>query len=292
MIPGKDKKTKKSSIKRIVCSCLILVIAGAFTVLSPKWYLNRLEIEPYRNWMEHKTEPSVSVINVWHIVGFKPYAGSLGSWLNAQAKRYSKRFIGIHFEVASLSPEEASDLLKRGKRPDMVSFRKGTDTGCVLTDVTGNGGTSVDYCASGRVLLYEPSFGNDDINDMKAQAGTVEDFKLGKTIACITDIRGAGDIERAQLMGKAPYFEIEPIEAGGELVQSIGIVSGEGSEKLPYMLGFIEYLLTEEAQSGIARAGLLPVIDGIEADFERDFLRELYIMLLQNTNGYGNIHYE
>ena len=131
-----------------------------------------------------------------------------------------------------------------------------------------------------------------EIDEILAAAGTPEDFKNGRAPSCITDIRGAGDMERAQFMGKAPYFETESIEAGGELVQRIGITSSAGEEKLPYMLGFIEYLTAEEAQSALSKIGLLPVIGDIEPEFERDYLKDLYTMLLQNGPNYGNIKVE
>lgn len=267
----------------------MLMLAGAFVVLSPKWYANKLGNDPYEQWMQYEPEPSVGVIQIWHIVGFKPYSGSLGAWLSAQAKNYSKRFIGIHYEVSSMTREEAESLLIKGKRPDMISFQKGYEPTIELIDVSGRGERSADYCASGRLLVYDSSLNSEEIDAILAEAGTQEEFKSGKARSCVTDIRGTGDLERAQLMGKAPYFETAPLEAGSDLVQSMGIAGPAEEKKLPYMLGFIEYLLSEKAQRDLTSIGLLPVEEVSDPSFDKDFLYELYSMLLQSERNYGSI---
>ena len=285
----KPASENKNRIRRILSSCVMLMLAGAFVMLSPKWYADKLKSDPYEEWMQYAKEPTVGVIEIWHVVGFKPYSGSLGAWLDTQAKNYSKRFIGIHFEVSSMTPEEAENRLQTGKRPDMISYQKGCVPDLGLMDISGAGEAGADYCASGRLLVYDSSLNNKAIDAIRAEAGTLEEFKSGKARSCVTDIRGAGDLERAQLMGKAPYFELAALEAGDDLVQSVGIAESADEKKLPYMLGFIEYLLGEKAQHSLPSIGLLPVAEVSDPAFERDYLKELYSILLQSAGNYGNI---
>ncbi len=91
------KANAKYNLKaaRPILSILLLLISAAYVLYSPKLYEGGLNGDPYRAWLMHSKEPTVGVIKVWHIVDFKPYVGSLGSWIEKRAKAYSSRFIGI-----------------------------------------------------------------------------------------------------------------------------------------------------------------------------------------------------
>lgn len=276
-----EKRSVKT--KRILSSCAALLLAGAFFFAAPLYYSPRLGRDVYRSWFEHETEPTVGVISVWHIASFKPYSGSLGAWLNSRAKEYSSRFIGIHFEVRSMTPEQALEELEAGKKPDMISFREGALPSSLFMD-PGTEPEAQPYCASGTVLIFDPSSENTDKEHLMELAGTPEEFEKGKAPSCVCDLRGAGDMHRKNLMGKAPYFEAIPLTVGGELIQRIGICSGPDETKLPYMTGLIEFVTGRESQETLPELGLIPVAEGISADFDPVFIKDMYSALFDADN--------
>ncbi|MBO6060887.1 MAG: hypothetical protein J6P98_02040, partial [Clostridia bacterium] len=109
-----------------------------------------------------------------------------------------------------------------------------------------------------------------------SSAGTAAEFRSGKVGSCITDIRGAGDLDRAQIAGKCPYFEAEPAEGDIPLVQYLGLAAQIDEAKRPYCEGFIRSVITEGSQAKLAGIGLLPIRQGLEMKFDRAWLGELY----------------
>lgn len=56
--------------------------SGKTTVVSAEMCREKmLEQDQYREWLEPEEEEFSGVINVWHVVRFKPYMGSVGAWL-------------------------------------------------------------------------------------------------------------------------------------------------------------------------------------------------------------------
>lgn len=265
---GKFKN--RSPLKRAGVGILLLLLAGVYLFFSPKYFENRLNGDPYKEWMMHEREPSVGVITVWHIVDFKPYSGSLGAWLSARTKQYASNFIGIHFDVVSYSPQDAEERIKTGVLPDIISFADGRIDESLLS------GSKRPYCGTGSVLVYDPASAADkDIDSLKAEAGSFEDFKKGKSHSCITDIRGAGDLMRAQLLGKAPYFEVVPLADEARRIQFISMTRSIDGTKRRYAEGFIEYLLSPACQALFGDIGLLPANDEADVKYDPEWLSEL-----------------
>ena len=268
-----DKSVNKRLRKRVVIMLLLLIPQVLFLVYSPGFFTGRLDSDPYSEWMQFEREAPVSVITVWHIVGFKPFVGSLGNWLKDTAKAYSADRFGIYIEVSSYTPEEAAEQLERGVRPDVISFSDECPIEllqCLGTEEV----SSLTYCASGKVLVYDPEKCDPSLLNESVR-GTADEFKKGKTVCCECDIRGAGDLLRAQLNGKCPYFEVEPIGAEAKLVQRIGISSRIEEAKLPYAQGFIDAVLSESRQYALVSIGLIPVNKGVGTDYEFDWLERL-----------------
>ena len=275
-----SNKTNKTRLwKRIAAATALLIPQVLFLILSPAFFKDKLDSDPYSEWLQLERESAVSVIKVWHIVGFKPYAGSLGGWLKDVSESYSKAYFGIYIEVGSYTSEEANERLARGLKPDVISYSGERPTELLPCLSSGENGVmycALPYCASGRVLVYDPV--KTDASDVDALiniAGTPEEFKKGRTDCYVCDIRGAGDLMRAQLLGKCPYFEVEPIGASNELVQYIGIVSDADPVKLPYLIGFVKEALSPECQSKLAQLGLIPADAETEVRFDEAWMDSL-----------------
>ena len=65
------------------------------------------------------------IINLWHIVGFKPYQGSLGTWLSDRAASFEKDHFGVFINVTAMTQEEYQARIQRGERADIYSFPLG-----------------------------------------------------------------------------------------------------------------------------------------------------------------------
>lgn len=254
-----------------------LIVSAVYVVISPNYYSTGLNRDNYREFFIQKAEPNVGIIKVWHIVKFKPFTGSLGTWLAKRADEYSGQFINLYFDVVSMTPDEAENELKRGESPDIISFARGMVSEELIKCIDGDE-CSLPYCASGYLLLYDPSALTDKtVKELIEKAGTEQDFKAGKAASCVCDIRAAGDLYRAQLAGKCPYFEAEPIKnAQNDLVQYVGLSSAIPEEKLKYAEGFMEFITGDSAQSKLSQIGLLPISRTAEAEYDIEWLGKLY----------------
>ena len=141
---------------------------------------------------------------MWHVVGARPYVGSIGAWLEKQASEYKKRFIGVYFSVKAYSVEEAAQEMERGILPDILSF----PSGAYPEELFRSNGTEASplpdpelLFLSKRVAAYDPSL-NEDGCSLLSSIGSEEDFKKGKCRACVCDVRSAGNMLRTVQMGK------------------------------------------------------------------------------------------
>lgn len=277
-------KGKNRFVKRLI-GLIALIGAAIYVCVSPRWFSDGLHEDRYRQWLQRDAGRAAVIIDVWHIADFRPYVGSLGNWLKQRAEQYSKGYAGVYFNVSSYSPEDALEQLSRGSRPDVISISGDTFAGKAFrTFVREIEKTyALPYCASGSFLVYDPTAAlNAELSSLAESAGTPDEFRRGKTASCICDIRGTGDLYRAELMGKCPYFEAEPIE-GTLKYQYLALFVGIDEKKLPYAAGFIEYALSIKAQSTLSAIGLIPADNTAKTDFEQEWLRKLYELSITQT---------
>jgi len=153
--------------KRIIGALLLSVMVVVFLYVAAPYLDASLddeaENEEYRGFS--------GIIHVWHVVGFKPYSGSLGSALSDIAKTVEKQHYGIFYEVDAIDIEEYEMRRLRGETPDILSFPLGLsdsrellalDPACemMLPEAwrgigTGEDGAvkSLAYAASSRMVL-------------------------------------------------------------------------------------------------------------------------------------------
>ena len=74
---------------------------------------------------QENQETFAGIITLWHIVDFKPYAGSLGTWLSDRAATFEKRHFGVFINVTAMTVEECAARMERGERADVYSFPMG-----------------------------------------------------------------------------------------------------------------------------------------------------------------------
>ncbi|MCH5278894.1 MAG: hypothetical protein J1E60_03800 [Christensenellaceae bacterium] len=288
--------------QRIISFALIPAIL-LLLVYLPKFTDAMLGRDYYREWMEPKSEDFEGVITVWHVVGFKPYLGSLGSWLSERARSVEKKHFGVYFEVDSITVDEAAARISNGKFPDALSFPSGWCSGGELAvlegeyDVDVSSGMdmavlrAVPYCASCSVILYYPSkITASELSEDPgmAQDNSLEDFKKGKVSCCLADARDSGDLQRALIAGKAEYFEVLPFLNETDLVQYLGTSADCEPAKLPYINELFNAALSEKAQSQLCSIGLMPLNERVERKYEQAFLGEAYGLIDQSMYKFPN----
>ncbi|MDR0839853.1 MAG: hypothetical protein LBN26_00475 [Christensenellaceae bacterium] len=107
-----------------ICSCIAAALIAVYLWLIPGY----LQLSRVENTLRSKPKEQgayTGVITVWHIAGFKPYQGSMGTWLSDKAAAFEKRHYGIFIDVTALSPEDCAERLARGERADAYSFPLG-----------------------------------------------------------------------------------------------------------------------------------------------------------------------
>lgn len=109
------------SKKEYVIYGLVTVILAVVLLISPDYFVSsRRPVTQQRT--EQPSEGYQGIISLWHIVEFKPYRGSLGSWVSDIAKQFEKEHRGVYIEVESITLEECSERIGRGERADVYSF--------------------------------------------------------------------------------------------------------------------------------------------------------------------------
>lgn len=278
-------KCQKTVSLFLIAAILLLL------VFLPKNIDSILSRSGYLDWLRPKKEPFNGIITVWHVVGFKPYVGSVGAWLGTYASKLEKRHFGVYFTIESMSEAAAVKRLNAGEVPDLISFPPGFIESSALRTFTETeldsisnlpkepSGYAVPFAASCRLLLYFPGKVNEAEllkNPSLAEKNSFDDFKTEKADCCIADARQAGDMQRLMQMNKVGAFEAVPFESKTELVQYIGISSAIDEAKLSYVMEFIKLITGEKAQESLPELGLLPLNDAIEPQFEDRILDQAY----------------
>ncbi len=282
-------------------SILLMAVMLLLLVLLPKSAGSLLNSRDPLAWFRPKTEPFSGRISVWHIAKLKPYSGSLGAWIGKYAKKVEKRHFGVYIELESIAAEEAEQRLAAGVFPDIISFPAGFLSGNELAELdylkAGDTGAdtgsengmenaasvrAVPLAASCELLLSYPEAEEKYIAgelQKEAEKHSFAEFKAGKAPCCITDVRGAGDMQRLLSANKAGYFTVKPVKSETELVQFFGVSARREEEKRGIAMELLEQLLSEKAQAELVKLGLMPLCaqaEKIEAQYEQSFLAQAY----------------
>lgn len=285
-----------SSLRKTV-SFLLLAAMLLLLVMLPKYASGLLSAHDTLEYFRPHKEPFSGTISIWHAVGFKPYSGSMGAWIEKYTKRIEKRHFGVFFDMKAMSAEEARARIGKGEFPDIISFPAGLLQGSELRPIEqqaaepegGDGGTApkaIPLAASCELILYSPDsteLPESGPSEETAREFTFEQFKLGKAPCCICDVRGAGDMQRLLERNKVSLFSVMPFKTDTELVQYFGISEALAEEKEQYARELLELLTSSPAQNELAELGLLPLALNEEAEFEQSFLSEAYSLIIENS---------
>ncbi len=118
---GKAMMRAREWVPRLIATVLI----AAYLLFMPAYLNDALKERTYDEKFSPTEEPYTGIISVWHIVGFKPYSGSMCTALAAIAKGIERRHHGVFFDVIAMDETEYTERLARGESPDLLSFPLG-----------------------------------------------------------------------------------------------------------------------------------------------------------------------
>lgn len=106
---------------RWIMAALIIV----YLVVSPGLIQKGLARNQHRDWLTPPTPTWEGRIELWHIVSFRVYQGSVTRYLRERADAYCKAHPGVYMEVIGLTEAQYESRVARGAFPDAYSFSAG-----------------------------------------------------------------------------------------------------------------------------------------------------------------------
>ncbi len=275
-------------------SILLIPVIILFIIYLPRYADTELHRNRFTEWLSREEEAYSGSISIWHVVGFKPYIGSMGTFLKSRAKAVEKKHFGVYIDIEAITLEEAEKRMLDGEFPDAISFPAGFLGSESLRVFTSDEASDFDflpdlscgiqdsrlyalpYAASCEFIIYDP--GKLDIADINTASvsGSMEEYKKNKVDCFIGDARTAGDLSRAAVAGKGRYFAAASVETETKLVQYLGIGKKCASVKIPYIIELFKSVFTEKAMTELCELGLFPFFAPEKYDYEQEYLLSAY----------------
>ena len=222
------------------------------------------------------------ILTLWHVETFEGGVGSRGDFITGRAVEFGKK--GRHVLVKTHTIESAKESLKKGEKPDLVSFGIGADfvvpmAKRVTLTVAGERVKSRAFVwAQGGYFLFRKSGDETPIKTLTISDGgknlplgaanltgvkyeNIETVKSTdaylKLISGNTDamIGTQRDIRRFTVKNFA--YIATPLEKYNDLYQYVAITTDD-ENKLPTAKAFAEYLLSEKTAKKISSLYMIP----------------------------------
>lgn len=222
------------------------------------------------------------ILTLWHVETFEGGVGSRGDFITGRAVEFGKK--GRHVLVKTHTIESAKESLKKGEKPDLVSFGIGADfvvpmAKRVTLTVAGEKVKSRAFVwAQGGYFLFRKSGDETPIKTLTISDGgknlplgaanltgvkyeNIETVKSTdaylKLISGNTDamIGTQRDIRRFTVKNFA--YIATPLEKYNDLYQYVAITTDD-EDKLPTAKAFAEYLLSEKTAKKISSLYMIP----------------------------------
>ncbi len=237
--------------KQVILSLIMTALISAFMIVSPRYIaMSRTPLTQHRE--NTVSEGYQGIITVWHIVGFKPYQGSLGTWMSNAAAQLEKYHRGVYLQVDSIDMEEYEARIARGEQPDVFSFPLGCmyaeqlcELELELPELKGNTKEAgyregrlyaVPYTASGYLLLHNQRLMQEQGTDAQ---GMTEMLKSGAVPAagdpvqaCIFGVMGEMLVQEDFIEERAVSAFVD-VRAAGDLERKVQSGKGFPFEVLP-----------------------------------------------------------
>ena len=222
------------------------------------------------------------ILTLWHVETFEGGVGSRGDFITGRAVEFGKK--GRHVLAKTHTIESAKESLKKGEKPDLVSFGIGADfvvpmaKRVTLTVAGAKVKSRAFVWAQGGYFLFRKSGDETPIKTLTISDGgknlplgaanltgvkyeNIETVKSTdaylKLISGNTDamLGTQRDIRRFTVKNFA--YTATPLEKYNDLYQYVAITTDD-EDKLPTAKAFAEYLLSEKTAKKISSLYMIP----------------------------------
>ena len=222
------------------------------------------------------------ILTLWHVETFEGGVGSRGDFITGRAVEFGKK--GRHVLVKTHTIESAKESLKKGEKPDLVSFGIGADfvvpmAKRVTLTVAGEKVKSRAFVwAQGGYFLFRKSGDETPIKTLTISDGgknlplgaanltgvKYENIETVKSTAAYLKLISGNtdamlgtqrDIRRFTVKNFA--YTATPLEKYNDLYQYVAITTDD-EDKLPTAKAFAEYLLSEKTAKKILSLYMIP----------------------------------
>lgn len=143
---------------RIIVAALMSLFIVVYLLVVPNMIRDQIGRDPYSEWMQPDESEYKGVITVWHIVEFKPYLGSITTWLKERAKKIEDADFGVYIDVLGMTTDEYAERVQNGERADVYSFPAGLFSSEILMPMTEH--PNVDFVSAS---LYRSGVYNNEL---------------------------------------------------------------------------------------------------------------------------------
>ena len=217
---------------RTAFNAAMAAIVAAFMVI--------MSIQAYKELFVRETEPPVKqrtgIINVWHVVKYKPYSGSVSTIMADAARKLEKKEYGVFYSVEGMTEEEYARRIERGEKPDVISFPAGLIDADGLSELDAGNYAEISgellRAGSSEGKLYAIPYAQSpcvliENNELSKKIGINLDEGSVDAAAIFAAVNGAdgGMIKQSILSGRAERWAL--IGAEGECLDTAAFKEGK-----------------------------------------------------------------
>lgn len=265
------------------------------------------------------TEPQEykGIITIWQIDGFEGGAGSRKQFLLKVAREFEKENDGVLVMVMDQTLKGATENIKSGKIPDIISYSNGLEVTEVLTKINpsqktkacqiGNITYATAWCRGGYVLISNPELTGSVFPEKEIENLLVSqsEYTQPLTALFLEGIKAKNIKEKKPLdayiefvTGKTPYFlgtqrdlvrlgnrgtnvNAYPLKNYNDLYQYISVTSADHLKGV-YAEKFVDYLVSERVQNRLTEIKMFSEYYTVNYDDEK-------YCLMQSVKGFKSI---
>ena len=201
-----------------------------------------MSIQAYKELFVRETEPPVKqrtgIINVWHVVKYKPYSGSVSAIMSDAARKLEKKEYGVFYSVEGITEEEYTKRIERGEKPDVISFPAGLIDADGLSELDAENYAEISgellHAGSSEGKLYAIAYAQSpcvliENNELSKKIGINLDEGSVDAAAIFAAVNGAdgGAIKQSILSGRAERWAL--IGAEGQCRDTAAFKEGKAA---------------------------------------------------------------
>lgn len=303
------KNNKRKNILILLVEITAVSLMILYLVFMPKTIMSRLEENAYNKIFKPDLKNEAFMLDVWHIVEFKPHTGSLNSYFSEYSLEFEKNNKGVFINNAAMTVEEYYERINRGERADvysfpasqedkinLLSFEEDETEGLLFNSekhgIKGGRRTAIPYALFGSFIVGNSEllqkknmeFTLENIENLRSNMGDNEQFLNKKECLTIADVGTLGSMERKYESGKGFRIDALPLKENSEQLQLLGVAADIQEKKKDTAFNYIMGLNNAKWVEKLCKMGVIPTVkcDEAKIEFQNSYVRAYYEMIIQN----------